>query len=97
LSRRRFRKYAIGIIAVRRGEAPREALRAYRTINRLLREDNGVGTLKEDNEDAVIIRFPGREETEEKYPSVREHGSVDGTVARVGGTGPTDRSRHARN
>jgi hypothetical protein len=76
-------------VAVQRGEAPREALRAYKTINRMLREDNGVGVLKEgdDKQGAVIIRFPGREEAEEKFPYVREHGSVDGVVVWIGGSG----------
>lgn len=71
--------------AVRRGEGPRDAVRAYQTINRLLREDNGVGRLTEERT-GVVLAFPGREEAEESYQSVRQEGSVDGRVVRVGGT-----------
>ena len=74
---------------VRRGEGPREALRAYKTINRFLRDDNAVGFLQDKKSKAVIIRFPGVEEAEEKFPSVRQHGSVDGIVIRVGGADET--------
>jgi hypothetical protein len=77
------------VVAVRRGEAPREALRAYKAINKLLREDNGVGALKDDKAGATIIRFPGRDEAEEKFPSVHEHGSVDGVIVRIGGADET--------
>jgi hypothetical protein len=74
---------------VRRGEGPREALRAYQTINRLLRDDNAVGFLQDKSTKAVIIRFPGKEKAEEKFPSVRQHGSIDGIVIRVGGADET--------
>lgn len=70
--------------AIRTGSAPRDAIRAYQTVNKMLREDNGVGVLKEDV-DHVIIQFPGREETEEKYSGVKQRGSIDGEVIRVGG------------
>jgi len=74
---------------VRRREAPREALRAYDTINKLLRNDNAVASLREGVRGAVIIRFPGREEAEEKFPSIRQHGAIDGRVIRVGGADET--------
>jgi hypothetical protein len=70
--------------SVQRGRGPRDAVRAYRAINRLLRDDNGVGVLQEKT-GAEIIRFPGREETEEKFAAIRQHGSLDGEVLRVGG------------
>lgn len=69
---------------VRRGDAPRDAIRAYHTINKMLRDDNGVGRLVE-GRTAVVLKFPGREDSEEKYPSVRQQGSIDGQVMRVGG------------
>jgi hypothetical protein len=74
---------------VRRGDGPKEALRAYKTINKFLRDDNAVGFLQDKKAGAVIIRFPGREEAEEKFPSVRQHGSIDGIVIRVGGADET--------
>lgn len=70
--------------AVRRGDAPRDALRAYDTVNKMLRDDNGVGALKE-RDDAVIIPFPGRENAEEKYAAIRERGTMAGVIIRVGG------------
>lgn len=70
--------------SVRRGSGPRDAVRAYHAINKLLRDDNGVGVIQE-RTGAEILRFPGREETEEKFASIRQYGSIDGEVLRVGG------------
>jgi len=77
------------VTRVRRGEAPREALRAYDAINKLLRDDNAIASLQEHKGGAVVIRFPGREEAEEKFPSIRQHGAIDGRVIRVGGADET--------
>lgn len=77
------------VISVRRREGPSEGMRAYKAINRLLREDNGVGLLKEKQRGATIIRFPGREETEETFPAVRQYGSIDGVLVRIGGKDQT--------
>jgi len=76
-------------IAVRRGEAPRDALAAYKTVNKLLREDNGMAVLQEKKRGPVILTFPGIQEAVEDFPSVREHGSIDGYVMRVGGMDET--------
>lgn len=70
--------------AVRRQQGSVEALRAYKTMNRMLQQDNGKGALKEKG--AVVIRFPGIDDTREKYPPVREYGSIDGVIVSVGGT-----------
>jgi hypothetical protein len=70
--------------AVRRGDAPRDALRAYEAVNKMLRDDNGTGALKEST-DAVIIPFPGVRTAEEKYAGIRERGTIDGEIIRVGG------------
>jgi hypothetical protein len=75
--------------AIRRGDAPKDAVVAFRAINKLLREDNGVGTLRDRKNGADIIRFPGREEEVEKPLSIRQHGSIDGIVMRVGGRDET--------
>ena len=72
-------------IAVRRGDAPRDALRAYENVNKMLRDDNGTGALKEEQSDAVIIQFPGVRSAEEKFSAIREYGSIDGEIIRVGG------------
>lgn len=77
------------VASVRRREGPSDGMRAYRAINRLLREDDGIGLLKEKPDGATIIRFPGREEAEEAFPAVRQYGSVDGVVVRIGGKDQT--------
>jgi hypothetical protein len=76
--------------AVRRGDAPQDAMRSYKAVNRMLREDNGVGILKSVKEKgALILKFPGREETEEQFAAVRQFGSIDGILLRVGGADQT--------
>jgi hypothetical protein len=70
---------------VRRGDAPRDALRAYDNVNKMLRDDNGTGALTEENRDAVIIPFPGIRSAEEKFSAIREPGTIDGEIVRVGG------------
>ena len=74
---------------MRRGEGPNDAVRAFKQINKLLRDDNAVGFLQDAKAKAVIIRFPGRDEVEEKFPAVRQQGSIDGIVIRVGGQDET--------
>lgn len=69
--------------AVARRQAPVDAMRAYQTINQMLRVDNGVGDLQ-DTAGAEIIHFPGREE-ETRFGSVTQQCFVDGEVIRVGG------------
>ncbi len=75
--------------AVKRGDAPRDALQAYKTVNRFLREDNGRAVLREKQRGAPILVFPGRDEAEERFPSVRQQGTIDGEIVRVGGTDET--------
>jgi hypothetical protein len=71
--------------AVRRGDAPRDALRAYDSLNKMLLDDNGTGELKERDSEAVIIPFPGVKSAEEQFTGIRERGTIDGEVIRVGG------------
>lgn len=75
------------LASVRRQDAPPEAAKACAMLNRLLKEDNGVGTLKEGR--GVVLRFPGRELVEERYPTIRQPGTLDGTVVSVGGADAT--------
>ena len=79
---------------VRSGEGPTEAQRAYRAANRLLREDNAVGDLrnghaKNTGGSSVILRFPGRDEDKEEFAIVRQQGSFDGIVTGVSGKDTT--------
>lgn len=71
---------------VRLGEGPSEALRSYKAVNRLLREDNAVGALKNRK---LLLRFPGREETQEAFAAVRQQGSLDGIITGVRGRDQT--------
>jgi hypothetical protein len=60
-------------------------MRAYQTINRMLRADNGKAVYRETS-GAEIIRFPGIEDVA-RYGSITQQCAVDGEVIRVGGTG----------
>ena len=71
--------------SVRRGIGPRDAVRAYRKINRMLVDDNGSAVWKEERSVADILVFPGKEEVEEQFTGIRQQGSIDGEVIRVGG------------
>jgi hypothetical protein len=71
--------------SVRRGIGPRDSVRAYRKINRMLREDNGSAIWKEEKTEAEIIVFPGKDEAEELVNGISQRGSIDGEVVRVGG------------
>lgn len=75
--------------AVRRGDAPQDATRAFKAINKLLRDDNASGVLQLKKGTAVILRFPGRLETEEKFASIWQQGSIDGIINRIGGRDET--------
>lgn len=82
-------KVAERTLAVRHGDAPRDAIRAYRKINALLLADNGKAVLTEHRSNTPILKFPGRDEAAERFPSVRQHGTIEGEVIRVGGTDET--------
>jgi hypothetical protein len=71
--------------SVRRGVGPRDSVRAYRRINRMLRDDNGSAVWKEETKEAQIIVFPGKDDVEEVISGISQRGSIDGEVVRVGG------------
>ena len=71
--------------SVRRGIGPRDSVRAYRKINRMLREDNGSAVWKEERTASDIIVFPGKNDAEETVSGISQRGSIDGEVMRVGG------------
>jgi len=77
------------IAHVRAGDGPSEAVRAYESINRLLRDDDAIAVLRDKEHRGIIIRFPGREETQEEFASVKQYGSIDGVVTWVGGSDET--------
>lgn len=71
--------------SIRKGLGPRDFVRAYRRINKMLREDNGSAVWREERTEAQIIVFPGRRDTEEEIVGISQRGSIDGEVVRVGG------------
>ena len=72
------------VASVRVGIGPTEAIKAVRSINKRLKEDNGSGALQVGG--AEILQFPGREEIDSLSGSVVEQATLDGVVVRVGGT-----------
>lgn len=73
------------IRAVRDGKGPKEALRAYRQLDDMLRRDRAVGALESDDE-GVLVQFPGYLGAEPLvFGPFRQDGTLDGQVIRVGG------------
>lgn len=72
---------------VRQGDAPKDAMDAFRTINQRLHEDNAKGVLLRDHdENAEIIAFLGRElEPPMTFEPFNQEGTIDGTVILIGG------------
>jgi hypothetical protein len=82
-------KVADRIATVRAGNATGQPLNAYKAINKLLRDDNAIGVLRDVTPRGVVVRFPGREIAEEKFGSVRQQGSIDGIVTGIRGKDKT--------
>jgi hypothetical protein len=70
-------------IAVQNGQAPADAMRSYRQVNKMLRDDDGSAEFLEDS--AELIEFPGNKAKLPPFISVTERGEIDGEVQRVGG------------
>lgn len=77
------------VARVRVGDAPTEPMKAFDTLNRLLRDDDATGVLRDAAPRGIIVRFPGRELTQEKFPSVRQQGSIDGIIVGIRGRDAT--------
>ena len=71
--------------SIRRGVGPRDSVRAYRRINKMLRDDNGSAVWKQEQTEAEIVVFPGKDDAEEVIAGISQRGSIDGEVVRVGG------------
>ncbi|MFM0260900.1 MFS transporter [Paraburkholderia sediminicola] len=68
-------------------DAPDDVRKPFEAINRLLKADNAKATLKAGN--VVYVKFLGREIPDERPYRLREAGSLDGIVIRIGGTDRT--------
>lgn len=64
-------------------DAPEDVRKPFEAINRLLKADNAKATLKAGN--VVYVKFLGRELPDERRYRLREAGSLDGVVIRIGG------------
>lgn len=67
--------------------APEDIRKPLDAINRLLKTDNAKATLKSGN--VIYVRFLGRDMPDERPYRVRETGTLDGIVIRIGGTDRT--------
>lgn len=65
-------------------DAPADISRAYRNLNRMLRENNASGVLKKEK-GATIIKFPGKNSPPIQTFRVVEASAIDGIIIRVGG------------
>ena len=69
-----------------KGMGPRNANRAYKKLDTLLRHDNATGRIFDAVKKAKIIEFPGNKANiPEIYENIRERASVTGELRRVGG------------
>ena len=74
---------------VRQGNAPKDAMQAYKNLDNLLAKDNAVAVLMAPEEDNVI-EFPGRLRPKPvRYGPFREIGTLDGRIIRIGGRDET--------
>jgi hypothetical protein len=71
--------------AVQNGSAPADAMRSYKQVNKMLRDDDGSAAFMEDG--AELIEFPGSKAKLPPFMSVSERGEIDGEIQRVGGLG----------
>jgi hypothetical protein len=77
------------VAGVRVGNAPAEPMKAFTALNKLLRDDNAIGVLRETQPSGIVVRFPGRELIQEKFQSVRQQGSIDGIITGIRGRDAT--------
>jgi hypothetical protein len=77
------------VARVRSGDAPAEPMKAFAALNVLLRNDDAIGVLRDASPHGVVIRFPGRELTQEKVTSLRQHGYIDGIITGIRGKDAT--------
>jgi hypothetical protein len=82
-------KVADRVASIKAGDAPAEPMRAYAGLNKLLRDDDAIGVLRNVAPRGIVIPFPGRELAVEKFASIRQQGHVDGVVTGITGKDKT--------
>ena len=71
--------------ALRQGNPPEDAARAFTALNRYLADDNAMGILQEGGS-AEALRIPGREEPAPvTFGAFNQTGVLDGVLIRIGG------------
>ncbi|MGJ5093873.1 hypothetical protein ACQR18_17515 [Bradyrhizobium oligotrophicum] len=83
------RKVEERVVAVARGDAPKDIMSVFQRIDSMLAKDNAVGVLSA-HEGAEVIPFPGRTRPKPvRYGPFWERGSLDGVLIRIGGKDDT--------
>lgn len=71
---------------LKKGMSTTPANRAYKRLDRLLRQDIATGRIIDTSRKADIIEFPGnRANLPQVYENIQERASVTGQLKRVGG------------
>jgi hypothetical protein len=84
-----FPKVEERVTLVARGDGPKDAMAAFKTIDAMLAKDGAVATLSTPTA-GNVIEFPGRLRPKPvKYGPFREPGTLDGRIIRIGGRDET--------
>ncbi|WP_232346411.1 hypothetical protein [Cupriavidus sp. USMAA2-4] len=75
--------------SVKTGDPDPDAQKAFKAIDRLLRQDNAVGTLSRPNAGGKILEFPGRKLPVAETHTIQQPTTIDGTVIKIGGRDET--------
>jgi len=82
-------KVADRLAALKAGRAARDVQQAFDELDKMLREDNAIGSL-DDGEDPVILPFPGKmREVPQVYGPFLRDGDVQGQIVSIGGRDST--------
>ena len=77
------------LLSLKKDDSPADARKAFRAMNRRLADDQATGTLQ-DEKGSDVMRFDGQEaERPSTIGPVREAGTLDGVLIRIGGKGST--------
>ncbi len=77
------------VVAVRDGGGPSDTRKAFVDLDEMLRQDNATGAPSNGAGD-VVLPFPGRNRSDLPiYGPVRQDGTIDGQLIRVGGKDET--------
>lgn len=75
---------------VRRGQAPKEAMKARKELDDLLANDNAIATLTEAETGRVVVPFEGRNRPKPiSFPAFREDTAIQGQIVSIGGRDST--------